>query len=70
MAEAMFAAAGKPPKINYMDMPDALRDRYQYFTQAEIGKLRKVGYTKEFTSLEDGLKLYIEKYLSQADRYR
>lgn len=70
MAEAMFAAAGKPAKITYIDMPDILRDRYQYFTQAEIRKLRKAGYTKEFTSLEDGLRIYIQKYLSQSDRYR
>ncbi|MCD8497467.1 MAG: ADP-glyceromanno-heptose 6-epimerase [Alphaproteobacteria bacterium] len=70
MAEAMAKAAGKPSKIMYVDMPEALKDRYQYFTQAEMGKLRKAGYDKPFTSLEDGLKLYVEKYLSQSDQYR
>lgn len=70
MAEAMAAAAGKPPKIMYTDMPEGLKDRYQYFTQAEVGKLRRAGYLKDFTPLEEGLKIYVEKYLSQNDRYR
>jgi ADP-L-glycero-D-manno-heptose 6-epimerase len=70
LAAAMFKACGKPAKIGYIDMPEGLRDKYQYFTQAEIAKLRKAGYDKPFTSIEDGIREYVEKYLSQEDRYR
>ncbi len=70
LAAAMFKACGKPAKITYTDMPEGLRDKYQYFTQAEIGKLRKAGYDKPFTSVEDGIKAYVENYLSKEDKYR
>ncbi|NQT33051.1 MAG: ADP-glyceromanno-heptose 6-epimerase [Candidatus Omnitrophica bacterium] len=59
IANAMFAAAGKKPVIEYIEMPETLRDRYQYFTQADMTKLRKTGYVDEFTSLEDAVKDYI-----------
>jgi ADP-L-glycero-D-manno-heptose 6-epimerase len=70
MAEAVFKACGKPTKINYVDMPNALRNKYQYFTQADMSKLHAAGYTKAFTSLEDGIRQYVEKYLSKDDPYR
>jgi ADP-L-glycero-D-manno-heptose 6-epimerase len=70
LAQAVFGAAGKPPKINYIEMPNELRDRYQYYTQADVTKLRDAGYDRPFTSLEDGIELYVKKYLSQADQYR
>jgi ADP-L-glycero-D-manno-heptose 6-epimerase len=69
LAEASFAAIGKEPKISFIDMPETLKPKYQYYTQAEMGKLRKAGYTKDFTSLEDGVKDYIQNYLSKADPY-
>lgn len=70
MASAVFNAMGKPPKITYIDMPQALQDRYQNFSQADVTKLRSVGYTKAFIELEDGIKDYVTNYLSQPDRYR
>jgi ADP-L-glycero-D-manno-heptose 6-epimerase len=67
LAHALFAAVGRAPCIEYIDMPEVLRGRYQYFTQAEMGKLRKAGYTKSFTPLEIAVKDYCG-YLSM-NRY-
>lgn len=67
LAEATFKAAGKEPKINYIDMPESLRDKYQYFTQADMSKLRAAGYDKDFTSLEDGIQDYVTNYMAQED---
>ncbi|MDP2654770.1 MAG: ADP-glyceromanno-heptose 6-epimerase [Candidatus Omnitrophota bacterium] len=58
LATAMFAAADKPLCVDYIDMPEHLRARYQYFTQAEMDKLRKAGYAKEFTPLESAVADY------------
>jgi ADP-L-glycero-D-manno-heptose 6-epimerase len=64
LANAVFAAMGKRPKIEYIEMPQALRGKYQYFTQADVNKLRREGgYTKPFTSLEDGVSDYVKNYL-------
>lgn len=57
---ATFAALGLPSVINYRDTPEDIRDKYQYFTQAEMGKLRIAGYTASFYSLEDGVREYVE----------
>lgn len=62
LAAALFSALGKSPQIDYIDMPEALRNRYQYFTQADMGKIRRVGYTKPFTSLEKAVEDY-SRYL-------
>jgi ADP-L-glycero-D-manno-heptose 6-epimerase len=70
LAEATFKAAGKAPKINYIDMPETLRPKYQYYTQADMSKLRAAGYSKPFTELEDGVGQYVRDYLSKADPYR
>ena len=70
LARAVFAAAGKPEKIDYIDMPEALRGRYQYFTEADMTKLRAAGYAKAFTALEDGVARYVRDFLSQPDPYR
>ena len=67
---AMFTALGKEPKIDYVDMPDSIRDTYQYFTQAETGNLRRAGFTADFLSLEEGVKRYVSQYLDRADRFR
>jgi ADP-L-glycero-D-manno-heptose 6-epimerase len=67
---AMFAALGREPAIAYIDMPEAIRDSYQYFTQAEVGNLRRAGYNADFTSLEAAVKRYVTVYLDRADRYR
>ncbi len=63
LAKATFNAMGKKVKIKYIDMPLAIRDRYQYFTEAKLDKLRKAGYSKEFTSLEEAIKDYVQNYL-------
>ncbi len=65
LAKAAFAAMGKKPKIQFIDMPPGLAEKYQYFTQAEMNKLRSAGYAKPFTSLEDGVKDYVQTYLSK-----
>ncbi|HML07419.1 MAG TPA: ADP-glyceromanno-heptose 6-epimerase [Xanthobacteraceae bacterium] len=67
---AMFAALGREPSIEYVDMPASIRDSYQYFTQAEIGNLRRAGYNADFTALEEAVRRYVTCYLDRADRYR
>lgn len=69
LAEAVFEAMHLPKKIEYIDMPESLQSQYQDFTQASINKLRGVGYTKMFTSLEGGVTEYIQKYLNTLDPY-
>ena len=59
LVEAMFLAMNIPLKIEYINMPEVLRDKYQYFTQAEMTKMRKAGYKKEFTPLNDAIKDYV-----------
>lgn len=63
LAKAVFAALEKETNITYVPIPEDIREKYQYFTEAEMQKLRKAGYTKEFTSLEIGVKKYINTLL-------
>ena len=63
LAKAIFAAMGKKPNIEYIDMPDAVRNQYQYFTKADITKLRNIGYEKQITSLEESVTDYVQNYL-------
>jgi ADP-L-glycero-D-manno-heptose 6-epimerase len=70
MAKAVFQAAGKAPKIDYTPMPPAIRDKYQYFTEAKMERLFAAGYPKPMTPLEEGIEDYVTRYLSQADPYR
>jgi ADP-L-glycero-D-manno-heptose 6-epimerase len=67
---AMFAALGRAPNIEYVDMPPAIRDQYQFFTQADIDNLRRAGYNGGFTPLEEGVSKYVNSFLNQSDRYR
>jgi len=60
LATAVFAAMGQAPEITYVDMPDAIRDRYQYFTEARMERLRQAGYRAPFTSVEDGVADYVK----------
>ncbi|HYE01138.1 MAG TPA: ADP-glyceromanno-heptose 6-epimerase, partial [Alphaproteobacteria bacterium] len=69
-AEATFRAAGREPSIEYFDMPEGLRAKYQYFTQASMAKLRAAGYPGQFTPLEEGVRRYVQDFLSAPDRYR
>ncbi|MDP8258260.1 MAG: ADP-glyceromanno-heptose 6-epimerase [Candidatus Aadella gelida] len=59
LAKAIFAALGKTPKIEYIDMPETLREKYQYFTQADMTKLRNTGCPLKFRSLEESIKDYV-----------
>jgi len=59
MASALFTALGRPPAVDHIDMPPGLREHYQYFTQADVAKLRRSGYTMPFTTLEDGVAAYV-----------
>lgn len=59
LINALFAAVRKTPHIEYIDMPEHLRSKYQYFTQADMTKLRKAGYTEPFLRLEESVKDYV-----------
>jgi ADP-L-glycero-D-manno-heptose 6-epimerase len=70
VASAIAAALGVPRKIDYIPMPEAIRPNYQYFTQADMSRLRTAGYEAPFTSLEAGVRDYVVSYLATGDRYR
>nr|WP_278448624.1 ADP-glyceromanno-heptose 6-epimerase [Brevundimonas diminuta] len=70
LARATFAAAGKEPAIAYIDMPEAIRDRYQYFTEASMDRIRALGYGGQSTPLEEGVRRYVQDFLAQPDPYR
>ena len=65
LVKAVFAAMNKEPNIEYIEMPDSIRNQYQYFTQADISKLRKAAYDMEITPLEDAVKDYVQNYLQK-----
>jgi len=70
LARALFAAVGRPEAIEFIDMPTTLKDKYQYFTEARMERLRAVGYDRAFTSLEEGSADYVRRFLGTADPYR
>ncbi|HUZ13586.1 MAG TPA: ADP-glyceromanno-heptose 6-epimerase [Caulobacteraceae bacterium] len=70
LARAVFAAAGSAPRIDYIAMPQALRERYQYFTEARLDRLRAAGYEGQFTALEDGVGDYVRRFLSRPDPHQ
>lgn len=70
LALATFRAAGRNPDIHFVDTPEVIRDKYQYFTQADVSRLRTAGYSAPFTTLEAGVADYVGGYLSVADPYR
>lgn len=63
LAKATFSALDKKPEISFIDTPEDIRDKYQYFTEADMSKLRRAGYEQPFTSLEEGVKDYVQHYL-------
>ncbi len=65
LAAATFQAMGKAPRIEFIDMPEDIRDRYQYFTEAPMDKLRAAGYERPATSLEEGVRDYVQNYLAR-----
>ncbi len=70
LASAVYKAAGRESSITYRDTPADIRAQYQYFTQAKMERLRAAGYTRPFTSLEDGVTATVQRYLSKSDPYR
>jgi len=70
MMLSAYSALGAKPNIQYIDMPEAIRGSYQYFTQAKVDRLRAAGYNGGFTPLEDAVGLYVKGYLDAADRFR
>ena len=69
LEKAVFMAMGQPVNIQFVDIPEDIRDKYQYFTEAKIEKLRAVGYTRPFTSLEKGVTDYVRNYLAGNSNY-
>ena len=67
---AMYAALGRAPEIEYIAMPEEIRDSYQYFTQAEVANLQRAGYNAGFAPLEDSVRRYVTGFLDREDRYR
>ena len=65
LASAVFRALGIKPRIEYIPMPEELRETYQYHTKADIGKLRSAGYREEFLNVEQGVEDYVKEYLSR-----
>lgn len=63
LATSTFQAMGLTPNIQFIDMPDDIRDKYQYFTEADMRKMRHIGYRKPFYTLENGVKSYVSRYL-------
>jgi ADP-L-glycero-D-manno-heptose 6-epimerase len=69
LAHATFAAASAKAKVSYVDTPEAIRANYQYYTQADLTRLRSLGFGGQFTPLEDGIRDYVEGYLLKANAY-
>lgn len=64
LVNATFSALGKPPQVDFFDTPLELRERYQYFTRADMTKLRRAGYARPFTTLEAGVHAYVPRLVS------
>jgi len=69
MAHAVSDAAGRPPAVEFIDMPVSLRGQYQSFTEAPMTRLRAAGYSGQFTPLEEGIRRYVHDYLAGPDRF-
>ena len=69
LVKATFSALDKKTQVEYIDMPEDIRDTYQYFTEATMDKIRAAGYSKPFYSLEEGVDDYVRNYLSRQKYY-
>src|SRR5450432_254919 len=69
LVKAVFSGLDKPAQIDFIDMPEDIRDKYQYFTEANMHKLQGVGYSQPFYSLEEGADDYVRNYLAQNEYY-
>jgi ADP-L-glycero-D-manno-heptose 6-epimerase len=70
LAAAVYRALGVEPQIEFIDTPAEIRDKYQYFTEARMERLRAAGYDRPMTTLEEGVRDYVQTYLAAADPYR
>lgn len=70
IAKALGRVVNRPIDVEFIEMPESIRDRYQYFTRAEMGKLRDAGLSAPFSTLDDGVADYVTEYLGREDRYR
>ena len=69
LAKNTFTAMQKEENISFVDTPIDIRDKYQYFTEANMTKLKNAGYKKDFYSLEDGITDYVQNYLKEKKHY-
>ena len=69
LTKTVFKALNKKEVIEFMDTPLDIRDKYQYFTEANMNKLKNIGYSKPFYSLEDGATDYVQNYLTSGLKY-
>jgi ADP-L-glycero-D-manno-heptose 6-epimerase len=69
LAHAIFAAVDREPNVEFIDTPIDIRDKYQYFTEADMRKAREAGYPHPSTSLEEGVKDYVQRYLAQGNYF-
>ena len=63
LVKAIFSALNKPVSIDYIDIPEDIREKYQYFTEANMERLKAIGYTQPFASIEAGVEDYVKNYL-------
>jgi ADP-L-glycero-D-manno-heptose 6-epimerase len=70
LAAAVYRALGKEPRLEFVDTPEEIRAKYQYFTEAPLQRLRAAGYDRATISLEDGVADYVKTYLASDDPYR
>ncbi|MFN5912147.1 MAG: ADP-glyceromanno-heptose 6-epimerase [Bacteroidota bacterium] len=69
LAKNTFKSMSKEEQIEFIDTPQDIREKYQYYTEADMSKLRKAGYEREFHSLEEGVKDYVQNYLIGKNYY-
>ena len=67
---ALYGALGRGLEVDWIDIPAEIRERYQYFTEADVAALRAAGYTRPFLSVEEGVRDYVNGFLAAADPYR
>jgi ADP-L-glycero-D-manno-heptose 6-epimerase len=70
LATAVFKAMGKQPNIEFVPTPENIRDKYQYFTEARMDRIRAAGYARPATPLEEGVTTYVQRYLAADDPYK
>ena len=69
LVTAIFKSLNKEPVIEYIDTPLDIRDKYQYFTEADMSKIRNAGYKEDFYSLEEGVETYVKNFLTEKKYY-